>query len=164
VPYRLARVADAYRIAGDVKAGRLSLPKPLRRWSCRNTDGVALRFTACGVSCRCLSTPSRRGDVERALSAARLQSAPSSNCAPPSGPALALTGQAHRSRPARPDLQLVHRGFRRAGPEGREDAVGRVIMTAGSGRRFQFSNGWTITRFVAASRTAMGPSSPLGGV
>ena len=36
---RLARVADAYRIAGDVDAGRLSSPKPLRRWSCLNTEG-----------------------------------------------------------------------------------------------------------------------------
>ena len=42
-------------------------------------------------------------------------------------PALARPGQARGSpRSARPDLRLVHRGLRRAGPEGREGAAGRV--------------------------------------
>ena len=75
VPYRLARAADAYRIAGDVVAGLALTAEALEAMERSQNRWVTRRFTVCGANCCCspttLATP--RSCFERALAAARLQ-------------------------------------------------------------------------------------------
>ena len=143
VPKLLLLLADCYRNAGEPKEGLKYLDE-----AAGLIEGTEIRGVEADIYRRrgeFLLVVGDRGAAEanflQALDVARRQNAKLFELQAASVLARLWREQGKRTE-ARdllgPILQLVHRRFRCAGHEGREGTAGRVIMTAGSGRRFQF--------------------------